>query len=91
MQSCQAIGPEIAKEDTNLRNAIPVEKRVAASLCRLVTGECYRSVAIKFGLGASSAHIMTLEFVNAVARHQHEYIKLLVTEDETKEAIAKFA
>ena len=45
---------------------------------------------MKFALGASSAHI-SLEFVDSVVRHQHEYVKFPVAEDEAKEVIAKFS
>ena len=33
-----------------------------------------RTVAMKFGLGESSAYIMILELVDSVVRHQHECI-----------------
>ncbi|CAH3114417.1 unnamed protein product [Pocillopora meandrina] len=33
-----------------MRDAIPVEKRVAVSLWRLATGECYRSCGLMIGL-----------------------------------------
>jgi len=40
---CRLVGPAIVRQNTQMRDAVPVEKRVAVSLWRLVTGECYRS------------------------------------------------
>ena len=41
---CQLVAPALRQQDTHMRNAIPVEKRVGASLWRLATGECYPHV-----------------------------------------------
>ena len=40
---CQLVGPALQRQNTGMRDAIPVPKRVGASLWRLATGECYRS------------------------------------------------
>ena len=41
------------KRDTNFRNAIKVEKRVAVTLWRLSTGNWYRTVSKVFGIAKS--------------------------------------
>ena len=40
---CQLVGPALQRQNTGMQDAIPVPKRVGASLWRLATGECYRS------------------------------------------------
>ena len=47
---CRLVGPAIARQNTRMRVAIPVEKRVTVSLWRLTTGECYRSCGLMIGL-----------------------------------------
>ena len=46
---CRLVGPAIARRNTRMHNAVPVEKRVAVSLWRLETGECYRSCGLMIG------------------------------------------
>ena len=40
---CRLVGPAILRQNTRMRNTVPVEKRVAVSLWCLATAECYRS------------------------------------------------
>ncbi|CAH3165783.1 unnamed protein product, partial [Porites lobata] len=47
---CQLVGPALQRQNTRMRDAIPVPKRVGASLWRLATGECYRSCGLMVGL-----------------------------------------
>ena len=47
---CRLVGPAIVRQNTRMRDAVPVEKRVAVSLWRLVTGECYRSCGLMIGM-----------------------------------------
>ena len=49
------IGPEISKENTRMRDAVPVPKRVAIALWRLTTGNSYHSCGLQFGFGKSTA------------------------------------
>ena len=51
---CQLVGPALRRQDTHMRDAIPIEKRVGASLWRLATGECYRSCGLMIGLSKSA-------------------------------------
>ena len=41
---CGLVGPQLIRQNTNLRQAITVEKRVAVPLWRLATGNSYRTV-----------------------------------------------
>ena len=49
------VGPDLAKKDTRLRKCILVNKRVAVALCRLATGDTYRSTGLQFGIGRCTA------------------------------------
>ena len=45
------IGPKISKENTRMRDAVPVPKRVAIALWCLTTGISYHSCGLQFGCG----------------------------------------
>ena len=47
-------GPGLRRQDTQMRNAIAVGKRVGANIWRLATGECYRSCGLNIGLPKSA-------------------------------------
>lgn len=49
------VGPDLAKEDANMRKALSVEKRIAVALWRLATGDTYRSTSLQFGVGRTTA------------------------------------
>ena len=53
---CQLVGPALRRQDTHMRDAIPIEKRVGASLWRLATGACYRSFGLMIGLSKSAVN-----------------------------------
>ncbi|GKV03650.1 hypothetical protein SLEP1_g15920 [Rubroshorea leprosula] len=63
---CEELNSVIAKEDTTLRNAIPVKQRVAVCIWRLATGEPLRLVSKRFGLGISTCHKLVLEVCTAI-------------------------
>ncbi|XP_028807053.1 protein ALP1-like [Neltuma alba] len=63
---CEELNSVIAKEDTTLRNAIPVTQRVAVCLWRLATGDPLRLVSKRFGLGISTCHKLVLEVCTAI-------------------------
>ncbi|XP_002975150.2 protein ANTAGONIST OF LIKE HETEROCHROMATIN PROTEIN 1 [Selaginella moellendorffii] len=63
---CDQLGLAVAKEDTMLRQAIPVRQRVAVCIWRLATGEPLRLVSKRFGLGISTCHKLVLEVCAAI-------------------------
>ncbi|GMI89353.1 hypothetical protein like AT5G12010 [Hibiscus trionum] len=63
---CEELNAVVAKEDTALRNAIPVRQRVAVCIWRLATGEPLRLVSKRFGLGISTCHKLVLEVCSAI-------------------------
>ena len=54
--------PHMQTEDSRLRRATSVEKKVAAALWRLANGHSYRTIGITLGMGTSSAMKYTHDF-----------------------------
>ena len=46
---------QMEKQDTQFRDAVPVEKRAAIALWRFGIGECYRSVGEQFSVRLSTS------------------------------------
>ncbi|EPS68826.1 hypothetical protein M569_05939, partial [Genlisea aurea] len=63
---CNELSSAVSKENTMLRDAVPVRQRVAVCIWRLATGEPLRLVSKKFGLGISTCHKLVLEVCNAI-------------------------
>ncbi|KAJ7322231.1 hypothetical protein JRQ81_018518 [Phrynocephalus forsythii] len=62
----EKLRPVLQREDTNMRAAIPVDKRVALTLWKLATADSYRSVANQFGVGVSTASVIVMEVCEAI-------------------------
>ena len=65
-------------------------KHVAFALWRLGSGNSYRSTAITFGIGKSSAIKRCHSFSEALNRRKNDFICLPAHEDDVKETINKF-
>uniref|UniRef100_A0A5B6YNX6 DDE Tnp4 domain-containing protein n=1 Tax=Davidia involucrata TaxID=16924 RepID=A0A5B6YNX6_DAVIN len=63
---CKQLSSVVAKENTMLRDAVPVRQRVAVCIWRLATGEPLRLVSKRFGLGISTCHKLVLEVCSAI-------------------------
>ncbi|XP_057540033.1 protein ANTAGONIST OF LIKE HETEROCHROMATIN PROTEIN 1-like [Amaranthus tricolor] len=63
---CDELKSAVAKEDTMLRAAIPVDQRVAVCIYRLATGDPLRLVSKQFGLGISTCHKIVLDVCAAI-------------------------
>ncbi|CAN4115821.1 unnamed protein product [Withania somnifera] len=63
---CNELSSVVAKENTMLRDAVPVKQRVAVCIWRLATGEPLRLVSKRFGLGISTCHKLVLEVCSAI-------------------------
>ncbi|KAD2394111.1 hypothetical protein R6Q59_033842 [Mikania micrantha] len=63
---CNELTASVAKENTMLRDAVPVRQRVAVCVYRLATGESLRLVSKRFGLGISTCHKLVLEVCSAI-------------------------
>ena len=87
---CDLVSPHLARQDTNMRRAIPVEKRVAVALWRLATGNSYRSTGLVFGVGRCTAMNLKDEFCLALLKSANDFIKFPKGEAETRRAIQAF-
>ena len=52
---CDELAPEISRQNTRFRRAIPTRQRVAVALWRLATNVEYRTISHLFGIGRSTA------------------------------------
>ena len=84
------VRPRLEERDTNLRRAIPIEKRVAIALWRLSTGNSFRTVSKTLAVGKSTAVTITREFCAEMKRQSASLIKFPKTRMEVAEAIENF-
>ncbi|KAJ0673911.1 putative harbinger transposase-derived nuclease domain-containing protein [Helianthus annuus] len=93
---CDELNASVAKENTMLRDAVPVKQRVAVCIYRLATGESLRLVSKKFGLGISTCHKLVLEVCSAIKDvlmpkylqwPNHESMRVISDEFETLSGI----
>ena len=84
---CRLVGPAIVRQNTRMRDSVLVEKRVAVSLWRLVTGECYRSCGLMIRLAKPTV----VKFVEAICHLQDDVIKFPSTRAEISRKIEGFS
>ncbi|CAL5199216.1 unnamed protein product [Lathyrus oleraceus] len=65
---CSELDSAVTKKNTMLRDAIPVQQRVAVCIWRLATGDPLRLVSKRFGLGISTCHKLVLEVCAAIKK-----------------------
>ena len=82
----ELVMPRLAKQDTQLRRAIPTEKRVAIAIWRLSTGNSFRSFVKTFAVAKSTAVKISRE----LARLSPQFIKFPSSRRENAQAIEKF-
>ena len=71
----QVVRPALAKRDTQLRRAIPIEKYVGVAIWRLATGDTFRSISKTFAIGKSTTVKITKEFCLQMKREAPHYIQ----------------
>ncbi|XP_049522528.1 uncharacterized protein LOC125945022 [Dermacentor silvarum] len=78
------------RQTTNMREAVPVEKRVAVALYKLCSSAEDRTVAHLFDMGRSTVNIIYREFCETVvASLEHEWVKM-VTGNDMENHIGEF-
>jgi len=63
---CRELDSTVTKKNTMLRDAVPLRQRVAACIWRLASGDPYRLVSERFGLGLSTCHKLVLDVCSAI-------------------------
>ena len=73
--------------ESQFRHAIPIEKRVAIALWRLLTGNSFHAVAKTFAVGKSTAVQITREFCLEMLRLAPRHVHFPRSRRKTVEAI----
>ncbi|XP_065426197.1 uncharacterized protein LOC101938094 isoform X1 [Chrysemys picta bellii] len=66
MELCDLLSPALKHQNTRMRAALTVEKRVAIALWKLATPDRYRSVGNQFGVGKSTLGAAVIQVANAI-------------------------
>ena len=80
----ELVRPQLEKQDTRLRKAIPVETVTAVGLRRLATGMAYVDIGPTFAMHKSSVQRCSVRFVEALVNLQSTFICLPQSEEEVK-------
>ena len=66
---CCTLAPDLERQDTRLRLAIPVQVKVAVSISRLATGNSMKCIADLYKIGLSSSQLAVSQFCGAIKKH----------------------
>lgn len=86
----ELLGRHLVSHNANMRQAIPVQKRVGVAMWRLATGNSYRKNGLIFGVGRCTALKIEDEFCSALLRVGSYFIKFPKGEAERRRAIEVF-
>jgi hypothetical protein len=81
----RVVGPSLERENTNMRESIHVEARVAMALARLGSGNSLQMCGEVYGIVESMTSIIVKEFCVAIQKH----LKPLVIPKLTRNKIKK--
>ena len=87
---CEILRPELSNQNTQLRNAVDLEKRVAIAIRRLAKGDSFTSLSMQFGVGSSTCHAICQEFEATLCNIRGRYIKFPYTRNEAQRIINDF-
>ena len=88
---CAELHLYIFKNDTRFRNAVPVDKQIAATLYYLSDEGGMGKVANAFGIGKSTASVIIRRVTKATSVHlAPKYIQIPSTENEVQEMVGQF-
>ncbi|XP_065405433.1 uncharacterized protein LOC135972219 isoform X2 [Chrysemys picta bellii] len=65
MELCDLLSPALKHQNTKMRAALPVEKRVAIALWKLATPDSYWAVRYQFGVGKSTVGAAVMQVAKA--------------------------
>ena len=86
----EIVRQRLQKQNTQLRNAIPIEKRVALAIWRRDTGDSYRAVRNTFGIGKLTAVSITHDFYKELSGISRIFICFPELRSENRSAIQDF-
>ncbi|KAG6932907.1 hypothetical protein G0U57_020375, partial [Chelydra serpentina] len=66
LELCDLLSPALKCQDTRMRAALTIQKRVAIALWKLATPDSYRSVANQFGVGKSTVGVAVMQVAHAI-------------------------
>ncbi|KAG6920367.1 hypothetical protein G0U57_021268, partial [Chelydra serpentina] len=66
LELCELLSPALKRQDTRMRAALTIQKRVAIALWKLATPDSYRSVANQFGVGKSTVGVAVMQVAKAI-------------------------
>ncbi|KAM7170565.1 uncharacterized protein RBU57_005217 [Macrochelys suwanniensis] len=66
LELCELLSPALKRQDTRMRAALTVQKRVAIALWKLATPDSYWSVANQFGAGKSTVGVAVMQVASAI-------------------------
>ncbi|XP_065423507.1 uncharacterized protein LOC135975652 isoform X1 [Chrysemys picta bellii] len=66
MELCDLLSPALKRQNTRMRAALTVEKRVAIALWKLATPDNYQSVGNQFGVGKSTVGAAVIQVARAI-------------------------
>ncbi|XP_065446578.1 uncharacterized protein LOC135982662 [Chrysemys picta bellii] len=66
LELCDLLSPALKRQNTKIRAALTVEKRVAIALWKLATPDSYRSVGNQFGVGKSTVGAAVMQVAKAI-------------------------
>ena len=64
--SCSTLAPDLQRQDTNMRLAIPVQVKVTVSISRLATGNFMQCIVDLYMIGLSSSQLAVSRFCVAI-------------------------
>ena len=87
---CRNVYDYIVKEELNMRETIPVPKRVGIAIWWLANGGSYRSVGQTFGVSPSIVGRITKDFVGALVHLRNEFISWPQTQEQCIRSVDTF-
>ncbi|XP_050803907.1 uncharacterized protein LOC127048279 [Gopherus flavomarginatus] len=68
MELCDLLSPALKRQNTKMRAALRVERRVAIALWKLAMPDSYRSVGNQFGVGKSTVGAAVMQVAKAIIK-----------------------
>ncbi|XP_077052889.1 uncharacterized protein LOC143748483 [Siphateles boraxobius] len=88
---CGKLKPRLTRQDTRLRPALPLEKRVAVALWRLASNVEYRTISSLFGVGRSTVCKCVRDVCHAIVLMLRPLYLRSPSEQELEDAARLFA